>query len=171
MGSVQTLRWVSALSPSLGERCLCIPLGPQKGLPFSEVMIGDNYLSFRNKLIYLFCAERYSLGIFLTHGKSFKHASIAFWEYFIHFWINKNVLAVLPISGHKSPILIHNQFIFLDIQFLGKNGNLSNIYMIRKYVNLWVFFNPENRLTDKNQLFSCLIFYEPHQKHLGEYVY
>ena len=28
--------------------------------------------------------------------------------------------------------------------------------MIRKYVNLRTFFNPENWLADKNELFPCL---------------
>ena len=30
--------------PSLGERCLRIPPGPQKGLPSSAVVIGDTFL-------------------------------------------------------------------------------------------------------------------------------
>ena len=39
-----------------------------------------------------------------------------------------------------------------------KKGNFGNFYTIRKFVNLRTFFNPENRLADKNQLFPCLPF-------------
>ena len=34
--------------------------------------------------------------------------------------------------------------------------NLGHFYMIRKYVKFRTFFNPENQLADKSQLFSCL---------------
>ena len=39
-----------------------------------------------------------------------------------------------------------------------KSCNLGKNYMIRKYVNPQTFFNPENQLADKNQLFPCLHF-------------
>ena len=42
------------------------------------------------------------------------------------------------------------------IQCIGKNFNLCHFYMIKNYVNLRTFFNPENWLADKNKLFSCL---------------
>ena len=34
--------------------------------------------------------------------------------------------------------------------------NSSKFFMIKKYVNLQTFFNPENWLADKNKLFPCL---------------
>ena len=49
-----------------------------------------------------------------------------------------------------------NLFLFKNIQFSGKNYILGNFYMIKKYVNLRTFSNPENQLADKNQLFPCL---------------
>ena len=37
-----------------------------------------------------------------------------------------------------------------------KNGKFWHFYMLRNNVNLWTFFNPENRLADENQLFPCM---------------
>ena len=75
-----------------------------------------------------------------------------------HFCINNEFLAVFPINCHKSTFLIHNQSIFRkNIQCIRKNFNFGQFYMIRKVVILRTFFNPENSLADKNQLFPCLI--------------
>ena len=48
--------------PSLGERCLRIPPGPQKGLPSSAVVIRDTY---KDKTVnYMFSAMQYPLRFF-----------------------------------------------------------------------------------------------------------
>ena len=50
-----------------------------------------------------------------------------------------------------------NLFLFENIQCTGENCNLGNFYMIRKEIcDLRTFFNPENLLADKPQLFPCL---------------
>ena len=56
--------------------------------------------------------------------------------------------------------------LFKNIHCIGKNCILGQYYMIRKYVNLWTFLNPENLLAEKNQLFSCLGTNKMHNKKL-----
>ena len=50
--------------PSLGERCLRIPPGPQKGLPSSAVVIRD---TFKDKIVdHMFSAMQFPLRFFFT---------------------------------------------------------------------------------------------------------
>ena len=75
-----------------------------------------------------------------------------------HFCINNEFLAVfilqLPQVCISYPQLIY--FSSKISNLLENNFNLGHFYMIRIYMNLRIFFNPENWLADKNQLFPCL---------------
>ena len=62
------------------------------------------------------------------------------------------------INAHNSALLSTiNPFLLEYIWYHGKICNFTHFYMLRNYVNLRTFFNPKNWLTDKNQLFPCLL--------------
>ena len=49
-----------------------------------------------------------------------------------------------------------NAFLFENIWYYRKNCNFRHFYMLRIYLNLRTFFNPENWLAGEKQLFPCL---------------
>ena len=59
------------------------------------------------------------------------------------------------ISGSFYPSI--NVFFFKNIHCIGKNFKVGHFYMIRKYMNFQIFFNPENWLVDKKETFPCLL--------------
>ena len=63
----------------------------------------------------------------------------------------------MATSQHYHPQLIHFWTKISDK--ILKKCNFRQYYILRKYVNLWTFYNCEILLADKNPLFPCLSFY------------
>ena len=89
------------------------------------------------------------------HGKSRKHASIACGQFLQELWTflyKPEVLAVFTYQLSQVCITYPQSIYFSSkiSNILGKKINVGHFCMIRKYVNLRTFFNPENWLADKN---------------------
>ena len=70
------------------------------------------------------------------------------------FWINNNFVVFFPINAHRHALIS-------SINQVWKNCNLWHFYILTNHVNLQIFFNPENLLAKKNQLFPCLLLCSP----------
>ena len=96
------------------------------------------------------------------HGKSRNHASTACGQFLRKLWTFWDKQRILGIFFSSMAISLHNSctiivFQLRQIQCIEKNGYLGRFYMLRNYVILRTFFNPENWLADKNQLFTRLL--------------
>ena len=68
--------------------------------------------------------------------------------------INNNFVVFFPINAHRHALIS-------SINQVWKNCNLWHFFILTNHVNLQIFFNPENLLAKKNQLFPCLLLCSP----------